>query len=327
MKEYIMRLKDSYNTGLALTVPQSASVPLTADCNSRCQYCPPERTAQENNPSLVDLRELFHQLHRLGVKNISLTGGEPTLRKDLEDIIRAAVQHELNPTLLTNGTLLSEKRLVSLIEAGIQGIVMSLDSLSPNTYKEIRGVPLKLALNGIEALTLCKRNYPRVFTCITSVITNKNILDLPSIASYLSQRDLHYQIQPVLRNSDLAINPTDSSAIASLRMAIRSILDIYIPRYSQAEIAYTSAIPDYIASGGLPENFRCFAMFQLIHLDVDFNVYPCWLFPAVGTIKNTPLENIWFGEEMHNARLRLKNNGCSGCWLLCDAKPSIQYNL
>jgi MoaA/NifB/PqqE/SkfB family radical SAM enzyme len=326
MESYTNRLRQSYKAGLPLAEPLNASIPLTSRCNSQCLYCPPDRTARDSEPSLIHLKELFQQLQSMGVRQVSLTGGEPTLRRDLEEIVRATQNCSLTPTLLTNGTLLTESRLASLVDAGLKGIVVSLDSFSPETYRAIRGVPLGPVLNGIEVLTRGRHNHPGIFACVTSVITKHNIRDLLSLANDLARRGLHYQIQPVLNQPHLAVDPNDLQAMADLRAAIRSVLDIYASRYSLAEKLYTESISDYLATGRLPHQFHCLGMFQLVHLDVDFNVYPCWLFPAVGSAKKRPLAELWNSEEMRSARLQLKKHGCPGCWLLCDAKPSLQYN-
>ncbi len=327
MDTFLSLLKQSYNSGKPLVGPLSASVPLTSRCNSRCLYCPPSRTRKEKEPSLVQLKELFKQLANLGVHFISLTGGEPTLRSDLEEIVMAARESRLIPSLLTNGTLLTEARVVSLISAGIQGFVVSLDSTSPQTYRAIRGVSVMPVLEAIDILARIRNDHDGIFACVTSVITKHNFRDLPTLATNLIQRGLHYQIQPVLNQPQVSLDPNDQTAMDALRNVVDSVLDIYSTRYTLAEKRYTKAIHQYISSGRLPHEFSCLGMFLLVHMDVEFNVYPCWLFPTIGSAKMHEIADLWNSDKMHAARMKLKEEGCPGCWLLCDAKPSLQYQL
>jgi MoaA/NifB/PqqE/SkfB family radical SAM enzyme len=327
MDSYANRLMQSYETTLPLVGPLNASIPLTSRCNSHCLYCPPDRTRHVSEPSTAVLKDLFQQLHVLGVRQVSLTGGEPTLRRDLEKIVATAQESGLSATLLTNGTLLSRPRLTALVDAGLKGIVVSFDTLSPQKFRSIRGVPIKPVLNGIEVLTEARQDHLAIFTCVTSVITKHNFRDLPALATYLAQRGLHYQVQPVINHPELTLDPNDREAMAALKAAIQAVLDIYATRYTAAEKYYTAFIPAYIATGHLPARFRCLAMITLVHLDIELNVYPCWPLPVVGTVKTQSLKNLWNSDEMHSARMQLKENGCPSCWLLCDAKPSLQYQL
>ncbi|HJJ42129.1 MAG TPA: GTP 3',8-cyclase MoaA [Methanocorpusculum sp.] len=146
-------LTDSY--GRTITDVRAA---LTNKCNLKCVYCHSEgeciNGCQRHDSSNIiekdDLIELLNILTDLGVKTIKLTGGEPLLRKDLCDIIRA-IPKSVNVSLTTNGILLS-KYAEDLKEAGLSRVNVSLDSLNPETYKRISGFDmLSKVLDGIEA--------------------------------------------------------------------------------------------------------------------------------------------------------------------------------
>ncbi len=101
---------------------------------------------------------MTRQFVSLGVKKIRLTGGEPLLRKDLEQLveglatIRTPEGDELDLTLTTNGSLLSRKAQ-SLKDAGLKRLTVSLDALDDAVFRQMNDVdyPVQKVLEGIEA--------------------------------------------------------------------------------------------------------------------------------------------------------------------------------
>jgi cyclic pyranopterin phosphate synthase len=89
-----------------------------------------------------------------GVKKIRLTGGEPLIRNDLEQLIEwiANVDGITDVSLTTNATLLTSKRARSLRDAGLQRLNVSLDAIDDDTFKRVNdvGIGVQQVLNGIE---------------------------------------------------------------------------------------------------------------------------------------------------------------------------------
>jgi len=116
---------------------------LTDLCNFRCVYCmPPEGLPnplpKDDYLTVDETLRFVRVIGKCGVHRIRLTGGEPLLRRDLTDIIRAlkAVEtvHEISIT--TNGAQLKPK-LDDLKRAGLDRINISLDSVDPKRFEEI----------------------------------------------------------------------------------------------------------------------------------------------------------------------------------------------
>ena len=72
---------------------------------------------------------VIDKLYELGIRVLSLTGGEPTLRNDLTSLIGHASNMGMMIYLSTNGTLLTPSYISSLVDAGLDGIVLSIDSI------------------------------------------------------------------------------------------------------------------------------------------------------------------------------------------------------
>ncbi len=137
-------------------------ISVTDRCNFRCGYCMPKDVFGKNYSFLSsnqllgydDIERLVRIFTKLGVRKIRLTGGEPLLRKDLEDLIQkiAGITGIADIALTTNASLLSHERAVSLHEAGVNRLNISLDALTPEIYEKINQVPVPLTdiLDGIE---------------------------------------------------------------------------------------------------------------------------------------------------------------------------------
>jgi GTP 3',8-cyclase len=115
-------------------------ISLTDNCNLRCFYCMPEED-YEFTPSSrlmqVDEIEAIAQVFvELGVKKIRLTGGEPLVRKGVDDIIRRLSKLPVSLTLTTNATRLHEFVEV-LQQANVRSLNISLDTLLPEKFQLI----------------------------------------------------------------------------------------------------------------------------------------------------------------------------------------------
>jgi cyclic pyranopterin phosphate synthase len=140
-------------------------ISVTDRCNFRCSYCMPKEVFDHYHQFLphADLLS-FEEITRLarifaahGVRKLRLTGGEPLLRKHLEDLIAMLAQlrtpegEPLDLTLTTNGSLLAKKAR-ALKDAGLQRITVSLDGLDDEVFQRMNdvGFPVADVLKGIE---------------------------------------------------------------------------------------------------------------------------------------------------------------------------------
>jgi cyclic pyranopterin phosphate synthase len=136
-------------------------ISVTDRCNFRCVYCMPKEVFGRDHPFLPRAELLtFEELERvarlfvgLGVVKIRLTGGEPLLRRDLEQLVaKLAPLPGVELTLTTNGSLLAEKADV-LRQAGLQRVSVSLDAIDDPTFMKMNDVdfPVRRVLDGIDA--------------------------------------------------------------------------------------------------------------------------------------------------------------------------------
>jgi cyclic pyranopterin phosphate synthase len=128
---------------------------LTDRCNFRCSYCSPAAPdAGGQAMSRAEVARITHVFARLGVRRVRLTGGEPTLRRDLPDVVAdvAATPGIEEVALTTNGHLLGTLA-GPLRAAGVSRLNVSLDTLDPEKLRRIAGpaATLDRIVKGIEA--------------------------------------------------------------------------------------------------------------------------------------------------------------------------------
>jgi cyclic pyranopterin phosphate synthase len=133
---------------------------LTDRCNFSCSYCAPTLPDRNGDPrsgceplSRAAIARLVRVFAQLGVRRVRLTGGEPTLRRDLIDVVRdvRATPGIEEVALTTNGHLLSALA-APLREAGVSRLNVSLDTLDPDKLRRISGsgASLERIVTGLE---------------------------------------------------------------------------------------------------------------------------------------------------------------------------------
>lgn len=132
-------------------------ISVTDRCNLRCRYCmPAEGVVALRHDDILryeEIERLARAAAELGISKIRLTGGEPLVRRGIVDLVAAlaAIPGIRDLSMTTNGTLLAPMA-VSLAQAGLNRVNVSLDTLDAARYADItRGGSLEAALAGIAA--------------------------------------------------------------------------------------------------------------------------------------------------------------------------------
>jgi cyclic pyranopterin phosphate synthase len=132
-------------------------VSVTDRCNLRCVYCMgPEGVPPLQHSDILSYEEILAVVKagaELGMKSVRLTGGEPLVRKGIEDLVKkiALIPSITDLSMTTNGQLLAEM-VLALKRAGLQRVNISLDTLDPQLFREItRCGDLEKTLEGIRA--------------------------------------------------------------------------------------------------------------------------------------------------------------------------------
>ncbi len=129
---------------------------VTDRCNERCLYCMPEGyrgwEQQADHLTATEIVRVVRVAAGLGFRKFRLTGGEPLVRPDVPEIVRAmaGLPGVDSVALSTNGTRLA-RLAVALRAAGLRSVNVSLDALDPQTYRRITGGNVEAVLAGLRA--------------------------------------------------------------------------------------------------------------------------------------------------------------------------------
>lgn len=130
-------------------------ISVTDRCNFRCVYCMPKEIFGANYPFLAKEETLtFEEITRLarlfaanGVQKLRITGGEPLVRRNLEELIGMLSEIEGidDIAMTTNGSMLTPKKAATLKAAGLNRVTVSLDSLDDDVFKSMNDVNFPVA--------------------------------------------------------------------------------------------------------------------------------------------------------------------------------------
>jgi cyclic pyranopterin phosphate synthase len=183
-------LKDSYNRAI-----RDLRVSLTDRCNFRCFYCLPHGeppiAPKEQMLSYEEIAYVCEIFVELGIQKIRLTGGEPMMRRDIEQIIfklaRLKSKGLDDLALTTNGYFLPH-RAQSLKDAGLDRITISLDSLKRDVFKQMTGVDvLERVLGGIQAAKIAGLQPIKINAVI---VRGHNEDEVADFAAFAREHDL-----------------------------------------------------------------------------------------------------------------------------------------
>lgn len=146
--------------------PVAAIFEITLLCNSACGYCDLPLNQGRRELSRWEIRRIFSDLYRDGIRFLFIQGGEPLARADLIEVLEDLAAIGFTIALITNGTRLTPEFIARLGNLPIS-ISVSLDTLDRDTYRRIRGRDqLPMVLAGLELLA--KFTGPKYLTCIVS---------------------------------------------------------------------------------------------------------------------------------------------------------------
>lgn len=327
-----MRLKIEKNleSGQVDIPPQYLMMKVTNLCNSDCIYCNHAKSRAQTEVKeqipLEQMIKIIDEAAKLGVKAISISGGEPLLRPDIENMVARIVEHGIVPVLLTNGCFLAE-RAEKLYESGLKYFIISLDSLDEKDYFYQRGVEINKVLEGIEALRKIKEKDENIKIHITPVVTAKNILQMPQLVEYFSELGIAVQFSPYHKFTYF-----QRDVLAEFdRKEVEEVIDKLVEQKKAGlmianSVSFLKHFKKFMCEGKiLPDEYECLAGFSTIYVDTYENVLPCWSggFGPIGNLKQESLVDIWYSEKYAEIRKKMKKCQCPGCWLLCTGELTM----
>jgi len=306
---------------------------VTKRCNLRCRMCNSNRSrAGERELSLSDVERLADLLARMRVGVLVLTGGEPFIREDLPDIVRAFVRRGIRPRLQTNGLLATAELLAACVDAGLREATLSLDSLRPGVQDFINGRPGSWDRT-IEALALFSRVLPRKrnMSAVNIVVSGQNLTEVPDVVRFVHEIGFYASIIPVhltadgdeafiirRRDRDLSL---DKSAHETIDAVYARLISLKQTGYRvQNTLRFLRESPDFLKFGRV--HWQCDSP------DLYFSISPSGAFlPCVDIDTNISMLDPEFPERWCDGSVRRQVRrlvcACPGCMYACWPEVSF----
>ncbi|MEM7425108.1 MAG: pyrroloquinoline quinone biosynthesis protein PqqE [Pseudomonadota bacterium] len=286
-----------------IPAPTSLLAELTHRCPLRCPYCsnPLELDRRSSELTTDEWKYVLAQAAELGVFHVHFSGGEPTSRPDIADLISHARDVDLYTNLITSGVLMNAGRLDELIEAGLDHLQLSLQDVDAPLADHIGGLK-----GGHERkLALCRElKERRVGFTINAVMHRQNVHNVGAMIDLAVETGAdrlevaHTQYYGWALKNRTALMPT--------REQLDQATDIVTRAREQLEgrLVIDYVVPDYYARYPKP----CMGGWARTGLNVtpSGKVLPCHAAESItvltfDNVKDKPLRDIWVSGEAFQA--------------------------
>jgi MoaA/NifB/PqqE/SkfB family radical SAM enzyme len=175
-----------------LSAPLKVFIGVTARCNLRCQHCVvAARRNQAPEMSRADMGAIFRQLGKMGVLEVRLSGGEPSLRSDLPLLVEMAKEQSLSVSINSNGMMASEA-CAALARSGVDRVHISLDGMAANNDR-IRGEGVFQACTRAIARLRERDIYVRIVVCLD----RRNVADIEPMVGLAEDLTCDIKFSPI----------------------------------------------------------------------------------------------------------------------------------
>ena len=185
-------------------------ISVTDLCNLRCIYCMPEdgveKRRREDVMTIEEIEEVVRAASACGITKVRVTGGEPLVRSGIIDICqRISATKGINELCLTTNGILLPRYAAELKAAGVRRLNISLDSLDPETYREItRTGTLEDALEGVNAALAAGFDAVKINAVLIGGVNDKEILALLEQTRHYKVNVRFIEVMPIGECADWA---------------------------------------------------------------------------------------------------------------------------
>lgn len=281
-------------------IPETVAWEITRRCNLTCSHCYTAATTKEMHEfSTQECRGIIDTLIGMGTNRIGWTGGEPLLREDLEELmIYARDRGRIKSGVTTNGVLLDQRRALSLRDAGLDSLQISLDGTTPEKNYRLRRTSDEEFHKVIEAIRICA---PLDVRLHIAMVLGRETLD----DAWEMLKLAHREGVGLVRFCGFVPSGRGKHKDSIERLRFDSDLVALRQFVDQAKSLQNLDVSFDPAFGPLPPHYEfhvCNAGVQTFYLNCFGDVYPCTslLNPrfVVGNIRQRPLEEIWDDPRM-----------------------------
>jgi len=291
----VMKFKEKIKKGESIAI-----VRLVYDyrCNFRCIHCSEEKVDKSKKRYFTpdDVKELSRQADELGLAHFVITGGEPLIFPDFDEIVKAIDPQKFYITSDTNGWFLDEERAKHLRSIGVDKIQLSLDSLSEaehDSFRRAKGA-YKRALRAIDAAQKAGLNI-----IVQTVVTKQRVRSQEFI-----------EFLKFLNGKGVGVFVTYAKPVGGWEGNFDCLVDRddieYVKKLEREYNVFTHFTPSY----GL--DIGCIAVKRMISITKFGDVMPCpYIYVSLGNFFEEPLKDI----IERGLNIRFFGQYYDGCWI------------
>ena len=306
-------LRDAdFALGILRKRPFNVLLQVTNRCNMKCSFCDfwPNAAPRGEELSTEDYRRVARELDAMGCFLVSIEGGEPLVRPDLVEIVRALGRKHL-PTLFTNGWYVEADNARALFDAGLVHACVSIDFPDAARHDAKRGLPLAFA-KAWRAVELLREAAPRggKQVHVMTVLMRENADALDELLSLSAAAGVGHEITLLSREGFRRGDGGDEWPDAGISSRLLALKRRH-PHFRTLG-DYLGRFDDFLARA--PSMPRCRAGVQGFNVDHLGNVAPCIekIDRPVGNLRREPLAAL-----LAKMRDLPEVATCQDCWTLC----------
>ena len=292
---------------------------VTESCDATCIYCDWWRTKATPEP-FDALADAVDQAAIMGVRAIRISGGEPLLRPDLPSLVTHIRRRRL-VSMVCTAAKCGFPTLRALIDAGLDVMSVSLDTLEPRLFSRIRGYEIEPVLENLCRLVEL-RDKGEYEIVLSVVLTRLSIDGLANLLEYAQKYDLSVNITPVQTSprgqntlKDAVTFGVEDEPVLRDAMRIAKEAATSGVRLINSD-EYLDGITAYTANRHLPAGYSCHAGDSAAIRLAGGKLKLCH---SLGEIQDANLATAWTSSGAENLRKRMARLDCPGCWLSCHA--------
>jgi len=306
---------------LRLGVPLSVHLDVTYRCNERCEHCYLEHD-DLGEMSTGEMRGLLQQLEQSGVFFLTISGGEPLVRRDCFEILAMARSLGFNVKLKTNAILVKEQQARKLHSLGVEQVQVSVYSHRPEVHDAITKVPDSL-FRTVAGIRLLRSHGVKV--TVANVLMKSNFADAREVSALARELGAHYTLDPTITpmlNGD--------RSILRLGLASNEVRSLFRDANLVGDVHAFCAPPPPIDDEAR-EGFPCSAGHTACYVSPYGDVYPCVQFPLpCGNVRKETFLHIWRNSSQLREVRSIRGKDlptCSSCAHLgtCTRCPGLAF--
>ena len=289
-------------------IPLYVKMKVFYGCNLKCEMCNHWRESREAPVPASRFKEIICELGELGTRKIHISGGEPLLRLQIPEFVELAASLGIKVTMTTSGTLVDKGNAKRLVESGLRGVNISIDSPIRKMHEKILGADgsFKATVKAVE-LFQRYRHKGKLSIRINTVVSRTNyqtLGSLPDLAHELGADGIN--LIPVddhcgeilsMRKRDIAVfNETIAPGIAERALELGLIVsDEEAFPFGRSESDVRLGRAGRYAFGYY-DNHPCYAPWTHSLIDFNGNVFVCCMtrerIPPIGNIRSQSFKEI-----------------------------------